>query len=122
MKKILVVDDEPTIRKFLYEVLTREGCQVSTVPSGEEAIALVKKERPDLIILDLIMPGMDGIQTLQEIRSFDNEVDVVMLSGAVDGELERKAREVGASGVLPKGLEIDLFTKAVAKLLGGKEA
>ncbi len=122
MKKILVVDDELPIRKLLYEALTGKGYQVSSVSSGEEAIALLKKEKPDLIILDIAMPGMNGIETLKEIRSFDNKVDVVMMSGVATAEMEKKAREIGVSRFLFKGLAVDRFMRTVTKLLDEKEA
>ena len=122
MKKILVVDDELPIRKLLYEALTGKGYQVSSASSGEKAIVLLKKQRPDLIILDIGMPGMSGIETLREIRSIDNKVDVVMMSGVATDEMEREAREIGVSDFLFKGLAVDRFIKVVAKLLDGKGA
>ncbi len=121
MKKILVIDDELPIRKLLYDALTGKGYQVSSVSSGEEAIALLKKEKPDLIILDIAMPGMNGIETLKEIRSFDNKVHVVMMSGVATAEMEQKAREIGVSHFLFKGLAVDRFLKKVTKLLDEKE-
>ncbi len=117
MKKILVVDDEAPIRKLFCEALTGKGYQVSSVSSGEEAIVLLKKQKPDLIILDIAMPGMNGIETLKEIRGIDNKVDVVMMSGVATDEMEREAREIGVSGFLFKGLTVDRFLNAVAKLL-----
>ncbi len=122
MKNILIVDDELEMRELLYDILTRKGYEVSTAPSGEEALSLMQKERPELIILDIKMPGMDGIQTLKKIRGFDDKVDVVMLTSVATDELEKEAREIGASDFLRKGLGVELFMKMIAKLLEKKEA
>ena len=118
MNKILLVDDELPIRTLLCETLTRNGHQVSTASSGKEAIALLEEEKPDLIILDIAMPDMNGIETLKKIRALDNKVDVVMMSGVATGEMEKEAREIGISNFLLKGLTIDRFMKEIANLLG----
>ncbi len=117
MKKILLVDDELPIRTLLCETLTSKGHQVSTASSGKEAIALLMKERPDLIVLDIAMPDMNGIETLKKIRALDNNVDVVMMSGVATGEMEEEAREIGISNFLIKGLTIDRFMKEIAAFL-----
>ncbi len=122
MKNILIVDDELEMRELLYDILSRKGYEVSTAPSGEEALSLMQKERPALIILDIKMPGMDGIQTLKKIRGFDEKVEVVMLTSVATDELEKEAREIGVSDFLRKGLGVELFMKMVAKLLVKKEA
>ena len=68
-EKILLVDDEPDIIEFLGYNLTKEGYDVTTSTSGKEAVELAKKIKPDLILLDVMMPEMDGIETCQEIRN-----------------------------------------------------
>jgi twitching motility two-component system response regulator PilH len=67
VKKILVVDDSPTERHVLVEMLTRHGFQVVAADSGEAAIALAKKEMPDLVLMDVVMPGMNGYQATRTI-------------------------------------------------------
>lgn len=80
MKKILLVDDEKNIRDLYETELTEEGYSVITAPSGEDALLLLKKVVPDLITLDVRMPGMGGIETLREIREKHPSVPVIMLS------------------------------------------
>uniref|UniRef100_UPI001B80778E response regulator transcription factor n=1 Tax=Andreprevotia chitinilytica TaxID=396808 RepID=UPI001B80778E len=67
MKKILIVDDSPTERHFLGELLTKNGFQILTVESGEEAVAKAKELMPDLILMDVVMPGMNGFQATRTI-------------------------------------------------------
>ncbi len=120
MRNILIVDNEVEMRGVLYDLLTCEGYEVSTAASGEEALCLVQKQRPDLIILDIKMPGMDGIQTLKGIRSFNTKVDVVMLTRVDSDNLEKLANEVGALYFLYKDSEAGLFIKTIAKVLEKK--
>lgn len=67
VKKILVVDDSPTERHFMVELLTRNGYQVVTAESGEEGIAKAKAEQPDLVLMDVVMPGLNGYQATRTL-------------------------------------------------------
>ena len=84
-KKILVVDDEPDMLELMIVVLTRKGYQACGATNGADAIIVNDKENPDLIILDLRMLEMDGIETLRHIRKKDAKVRVIILSGLPDG-------------------------------------
>lgn len=79
-KKILVIDDEEAIRKSFLLSLEDSGYTVRTAPSGEEGLALFKKESPDLIFLDLKMPGMNGVETLRAIRKENTEVPIYIVT------------------------------------------
>ena len=79
-EKILVVDDEQSMTQFLGIVLRKEGYQVVTVNSGREALEKVKAETFDAVISDIKMPGMDGIQVLQEIKKHDTNFPVVLMT------------------------------------------
>jgi DNA-binding response OmpR family regulator len=83
--KILVVDDEPDMLELMMMVLTRKGYQACGATNGTDAIIINAKENPDLIILDLRMLEMDGIETLRHIRKMDAKVRVIILSGLPDG-------------------------------------
>lgn len=78
MKKILVVDDEENIRLLLREELEDEGYEVLTAESGEQALELVKAERPDLVTLDIKMPGESGLMSLRKIREIDYDLPVIL--------------------------------------------
>ena len=78
--KILVVDDEPAIRETLAEVLNAKGRKVVTAASGEEALALLQKETFDLMLLDLIMPGLGGLQVMEKARTIAAGTVIIMLT------------------------------------------
>ena len=77
-RTILVVDDEESIRFLYREELEEEGYSVITAADGEEALRRIAREKPDLITLDIRMPGMDGIEVLHRIREMDKEIPVIM--------------------------------------------
>lgn len=104
---ILVVDDEEGIREALSEILGDEGYQVITASTGEEALNILRKEPPDLVLLDIWLPGMDGIETLREIKNLRSDVPVIMISGHGTIEIAVKATKMGASDFLEKPLSLD---------------
>lgn len=80
MESILIVDDDPGITRSLERNLTYEGYSVTTANAGPEALALVRQREPDLVILDLMMPGMDGYEVLRHLRDMDRDIPVLMLT------------------------------------------
>lgn len=100
--KILVVDDESSIRETLAEVLNTEGRTVMTAASGEEALALLQKETFDLMLLDLIMPGLGGLQVMEKVRTLSPGTVIIMLTahGTLSSAIE--AMRHGASDYLLK--------------------
>ncbi len=80
MKKILVIDDEKNIRLLLKEELTDEGYKVITAESGEIALKMIKEEKPDLVTLDIKMPGEDGLSILRKIREIEYDLPVIICS------------------------------------------
>ena len=86
MKKILVIDDEVDIRDFVHSFFKERGHIVLTASSGEEALPIIKAEKPDLILLDIKMKGMDGIAALKHIRDIDKKVKVLMVTAVEDQE------------------------------------
>lgn len=89
-EKILLVDDEPEILEYFAKALKREGFQVLTAGDGEAGLAMAKKELPDLVILDVLMPGMDGGQVAQDLRENKEtaNISVIFLSAAVQSDNE----------------------------------
>lgn len=104
---ILIVDDEEGIRETLSEILEDEGYQVIMASTGEEAINIFQKEFPDLVFLDIWLPGMDGIETLRAIKDLKREVPVIMISGHGTIELVVKAMQMGACDFIEKPLSLD---------------
>jgi CheY-like chemotaxis protein len=79
---VLVVDDDPDIRELLFTALEDEGFEVVPAGNGHEALAIIETFRPDVIVLDLMMPVMDGWQFAAELRSRDEDIPIVLLSAA----------------------------------------
>ncbi len=104
-KKVLLVDDEADFRQLLRYWLASKGYSVVTAENGAQAVTLARDERPDIILLDLNMPVLDGAAALKQIRSFDKEVPVIIISAYVDDRRAKEAMREGISGVLYKGTD-----------------
>jgi len=99
---ILVVDDEGDPRVFLFELLESEGYRVATCPDGFEAMKMVARLRPALVISDVRMPGMDGLELLDEIRRTSPETRVILLTAYGTNEMFKEALRRGGSTLLNK--------------------
>ena len=119
-KTILIVDDESNIRELLYSAFSRQGVNVITTANGKDAIEISREQKPDLILLDFDMPGMDGIEVLKKIREQDTKTKIVMFTGMGTDELEKLARSLGATGFLRKNLDMGVVIRAVDEILAGK--
>jgi two-component system response regulator (stage 0 sporulation protein F) len=116
-KKILLVDENLRVRELLYNALTKQGYEVITADGGKQALELLGIQKPDLILLDFKMPDMNGVEVLTKIKSLDNKVKIIMLTGYESEELEEEARLLGASGFLPKSSGMEVIVKAVNEIL-----
>lgn len=113
VKKILVVDDEQAICNMLKKFLAQKGYEALTAQNGEEGLRKVKEERPHVVLLDIRMPGMDGIETLKRIKEADKEVGVVMITAVNENETGRKCLELGAFDYITKPLDLDYLEKVL---------
>ena len=104
MTKILAVDDSRTLREMLANCLTRAGHEVYTACDGVEALAALRLHRPDIVITDLNMPVMDGLDFIEAARADDSgrDVPLLLLTTETAEELKLRARRVGATGWLTK--------------------
>ncbi|HTI36474.1 MAG TPA: sigma-54 dependent transcriptional regulator [Vicinamibacterales bacterium] len=102
--RILVVDDEAEIRRSVRMILEYEGHDVQEASSGPEALALVQREPPDLVFLDIKMPGMDGLEVLQKLRELNDDVPVVIISGHATVTTAVEATKLGAFDFIEKPL------------------
>ena len=107
MHNLLIVDDEASIRQTLKSVLEDEGYTVFTAESGEAALAMLTKHSFDLILLDIWLPQMDGLEALEKIRAHDDAPEVIMISGHGTIETAVRATKLGAYDFLEKPLSID---------------
>ena len=115
--KILLVDDEEQILKTLGASLDDEGYEVFTTGDGTTAMELVRTEHPDIIFLDIWIPGMDGIETLKAIKEFDADIDVVIMTGHGTVNTAVQAIKLGASDFLEKPLSLDTVLETIRKII-----
>jgi len=111
--KILTVDDEMGIDSFFYDFFTARHYEVFNASSGKEAIKIVQREKPRIILLDINMRGMDGIETLQKIREIDKDVAIIMVTGVADEDMKKRAKELGADDYITKPLSLEYLDKVV---------
>lgn len=102
MVKLLTVDDEPDVCDFIKDFFMVRGYTVFSALNGKDAISLVKKERPKIVFLDIIMPQMNGLEVLKQIKEFDSSIKVIMVSVADDKETKDKAKQLGADEFIRK--------------------
>ncbi len=118
MKRILVVDDEIEACKALQEFLSFKGYEVHTAMDGATAIGKVEEFRPHIVLLDLIMPGMGGIEVLKEIKKFDPAVGVIMVTVVNDHAQAKETLELGAYDYITKPVDLNyLETVLMVKIL-----
>ena len=115
--RMLVIDDDPGLRDYLEALASSRGYQVFTAATGEEAVAALDETQPDLITLDLVLPGMDGLETLRKIKERLADVPVVMLSGHGQARNIVEAMKLGASDFLRKPFEVEELEVAFQKAL-----
>ena len=111
--KILVIDDEQFICELLDEFLTLKGHEVRVGGDGETAVRLYREERPDMVLLDIRMAGMSGIEALQQIRQIDQRAGIVMLSAFGDEETVDEALASGADYYIQKPMVLDNLLKII---------
>ena len=113
MQRVLVVDDEPKAVELLQDFLTLKGYAVITAPNGQEALRKVKEERPHLILLDICMPKMDGLEVLKQVREIDHEVGIIMVTAVHQEETGREALKLGAFDYITKPLDFDYLERSL---------
>jgi DNA-binding NtrC family response regulator len=113
--KILVIDDEKLVRWSLQQKLGKEGYDVESAPSGEEGLGLIRDDGFDLVLLDLRLPGMDGMQVLQEIKKLDREIAVIILTADTGIPRAVECMRLGAHNYLCKPFEFDEVRMALEK-------
>jgi two-component system nitrogen regulation response regulator NtrX len=120
-KLILIVDDEPSVREVLLTFFQQDyvalGYEVQTATSGDEALAIVRRRRPALILLDIEMPGMGGVEALRGIRAIDPKIPVIMVTGNENTRIAGEVIKDGAFSYLPKPVRLQYLDHLVATAL-----
>jgi DNA-binding response OmpR family regulator len=116
MPRVLVVDDELEFRSILREFLAFKGYDVLTAADGPEALQVVKEERPHVVLLDICMPKMNGLEVLRQIRAIDREVRVIMVTEVQETETGRAALKLGACDLLAKPVDLRYLERCLWRL------
>jgi len=117
MVRLLIIDDDRMNCDLLQAVLTRHGYEVHTATSGIEGLALFREHSPRVTILDLRMPGMDGLTVLKEIRAMDPHAAVIILGGGATEVQENQARSLRVTDFVRKGLSLDVLVEGVSRVV-----
>lgn len=122
MPNILVVDDSISVRKALERILEPHGHEVVVAASAEEALEKLAAAAPELVISDVVMPGLDGYALAEKLRERDPTLPLLLISGIVDDEVRERAADVGASAVVRKPFTPADLLPAIARALEGADA
>jgi DNA-binding NtrC family response regulator len=117
VEKILVVDDEAATRRLMEQTLKKQGYEVLLASNGDEGLRAVADENPDLVILDIMLPGMDGIEVLQRIREVNKDTVVIMATAMDDLKVAVRAMRLGAYDYINKPFHIDDLVLSVNKAM-----
>lgn len=122
--KVLVIDDSAPTREFLQTCLTSAGCEVITAASGVEAVPLVTRQQPDLVLLDIVLPGVDGLEVCRRLKAeaATRDVPVIMVSGLRHPANVRHARDVGAQAYIWKPFNEEELLAVVSAALDDRAA
>lgn len=119
MPLVMLIDDNDLVREALKELLIEEGHDVLVVNNGQQAISKYRTAKPDVIVTDILMPGMSGVELIQDLRRVAPALPILVISGggATDQNLLQQATEAGASATLAKPFTLARFTEILSGLL-----
>ncbi|MBP3952765.1 response regulator [Bacillus sp. YZJH907-2] len=121
VKKILVVDDQYGIRVLLCEILQKDGYQMHDAANGVQALKIVEKEQPDLVLLDMKIPGMDGLEILKHIKEDHPQINVIMMTAYGELNLINEAMSLGAITHFAKPFDIDDIRAVIKESIDGSK-
>jgi len=113
MVKILIVDDELDVCRFAKSFFEARGLAVLTASSGQEGLRIFAEHRPDIVLIDVKMEGMDGVALLKEIKKIDKNAEAIMVSAIEDMDVIEEAKRHGAKGYITKPLVLEELEKTV---------
>jgi DNA-binding response OmpR family regulator len=112
--KILVVDDDPEVRMATRDFLSSKGYEVTVAEGGREALRLLATSPADVVLLDVAMPDMDGMETLKRIVTAHPDMPVIMVTANADIEITSKVLQLGAADYVPKPFDLDYLDQAIS--------
>ena len=117
MPKLLIVDDEADVREFAKRFFTKRNIEVLTASGGAEALEIIAEKKPDLVLLDVRMDEMTGVEVLKKLRENKNDLKVIMVTGVEDGMIINEANCWGVRGYIHKPLILEELKKIVMEEL-----
>ncbi|MGD2279073.1 MAG: response regulator [Candidatus Omnitrophota bacterium] len=122
MKKVLIIEDDLDMARSLGEILQREGLEVVYASEGYQSVELAHEKKPDLVILDLVIPLGDGLWVLQKLREFPGtkDIPVVIITGSSDEKFMQRVKKEGVDAFLSKPFDVDRLLSTIDKLLREK--
>ncbi len=112
--RLLLVDDEAPVLEVLNEYFSSQGYAVETASTGADALTVAQHYRPDLVLLDIRMPGMDGVEVLKKLRELDPDLAVIMVTANEDSALARETLKIGAFDYVSKPFDFGHLDRAVS--------
>ncbi|NVO66562.1 response regulator [Methanofollis tationis] len=122
MTRVLIIDDSSFQRKIISSILTAEDYEIISAQNGQEGLKYLAGDLPDLMVLDLLMPQMDGIEVLAEMRERGIRVPVIVLTADIQDSTKKRCIELGAARFINKPVKKDELSATVREVLGVKEA
>ena len=119
---ILVVDDDDVIRLMIKNIIKKLGSHTLEARNGNEALALYKKEKPDLVITDILMPGKEGLETIHDIRAINPKARIIAISGGGSTQnltFLQLAQKIGANHAMTKPIKPDELINAIKTIMNG---
>lgn len=113
MPKLLIVDDEADVREFARHFFKKRNIECLTAAGGKEALSIIETQKPDLVLLDIRMEEMNGIEVLKILRGKKNPIKVIMVTGVENGEAVKEAHDLGITGYIHKPLVLEELEKVV---------
>jgi CheY-like chemotaxis protein len=121
-KHIMVLEDEPLTQRLMRHMLEPEGYRLTSVENGTAALEIVENDPPDMVVCDIVVPGIDGIQLVTQLRQeYNYKAPILVVSGHTEEKYRRAARDAGASAFMPKPVERPALVARVKELLSGKK-
>jgi CheY-like chemotaxis protein len=121
-KTILVADDEPTVRRLLHDCLTNAGYKVLEAAEGAKALDHLMHQTVDLLIVDLVMPGIDGLEVIRSVKNMYPDLPMVVITGNLASVSYLEVVQfVGSERIFEKPLKMDVLLKVVGSAIGGQE-
>ncbi|MEA2517129.1 MAG: two-component system, OmpR family, response regulator [Actinomycetota bacterium] len=121
--KVLIADDEPALRSLLKTNLTFEGFETVTASNGQEALERIKEEAPDVVLLDVMMPVMDGWRVLEELSKNENRhTKVILVTAKASSEAQLQGWELGCDEYLTKPFDLDVMIERIVEVTNRDQA